>query len=55
MHLFLTGLANLVLLALILQLVASKEMEKAFVPLIKLAIGLWILQFFLQAAGHKLF
>ncbi|WP_153732924.1 hypothetical protein [Sporosarcina obsidiansis] len=55
MHLFLVGLTNLILIALILQLVATPEMEKVFIPLIKLAVALWILQFILQAAGHKLF
>ncbi|WP_158232565.1 hypothetical protein [Sporosarcina sp. P13] len=54
MNLFLVGLTNLVLLALVIQLVATADMEKIFLPLIKLAIACWIIQFLLQMAGHKL-
>lgn len=54
MNEFLTGLTHLVLLAVLLQLAAPEEMQKALLALIRLAVGLWILQFFLQMAGHKL-
>ncbi|MDV6377838.1 hypothetical protein ORD22_06120 [Sporosarcina sp. GW1-11] len=54
MHLFLVGLTNLVLLAVVIQLVATPSQEKIFLPLIKLAIACWIIQFLLQVAGHKL-
>ncbi|GKV64575.1 MULTISPECIES: hypothetical protein [Sporosarcina] len=53
MFLFLIGLIHLVWLALLIQLLTSAEMEKSFMPLIKLAVGLWILQFLLQLVGHK--
>lgn len=51
---FLVGLTNLVLLAVVIQLVATESMGKIFVPLIKLAIALWIIQFLLQIVGHNL-
>ncbi|WP_156890497.1 MULTISPECIES: hypothetical protein [Sporosarcina] len=54
MEVFLLGLANLVILALIIQLLASREMERLFIPLCKVAIGIWILQYILQFASHKL-
>ena len=54
MKLFLVGLANLVMISLVIQLVASKETERILIPLCKVAIGLWILQFVLQFAGHKI-
>ncbi|WP_157129904.1 MULTISPECIES: hypothetical protein [Sporosarcina] len=54
MEVFLVGLANLVVLALIIQLLASQEMERMIIPLCKVAIGIWILQYFLQFASHKL-
>ncbi|WP_155961270.1 MULTISPECIES: hypothetical protein [unclassified Sporosarcina] len=53
MHLFLAGLANLVILSLLIQLMAGKEMERIFIPLCKVAIGIWILQYILQFASHK--
>lgn len=54
MEVFLVGLANLIVLALIIQLLASREMERMMIPLCKVAIGIWILQYILQFASHKL-
>ncbi|WP_162805710.1 hypothetical protein [Sporosarcina sp. PTS2304] len=54
MHVFLVGLTNLVLMALVVQLLASEQMEKTFLPLIRLVIACWIIQFLLQMTGHKL-
>lgn len=50
MHTLLAGLLSLVVVSLLVQLIASEAMRKTTIPLVKLAVGLWIIQFLLQLA-----
>lgn len=52
---FIEGLVVLILIALVLQLLLADEMDRAYLPLVKLAVGLWILRNFFQLVGHRLF
>ncbi|WP_168157261.1 hypothetical protein [Sporosarcina ureilytica] len=50
---FLTGILSISLLTSILLLLLPEESEDQFLPIVKLAIGLWIIQSVFSLFGHS--
>lgn len=52
---FLTGVLYITVLSSILLLLLPEEKEEEFLPLIKMAMGIWIIHSITRIFGHSLF
>ncbi|MBD7983186.1 hypothetical protein H9649_01225 [Sporosarcina sp. Sa2YVA2] len=52
---FLTGVLLLTVMSTILTLLLPDELEGEFIPLLKIAMGIWIIHSITRIFGHSLF
>lgn len=52
---FLNGLLLIIILSTILLLLLPEESESEFLPLVKIAVGIWIIHSITRIFGHTLF